>query len=201
MTTGTDRFEANAIQLSKLISEVKGFYIPEYQRPYTWTEENVIRLFETIENAIENAVKEPYFAFLGAILALDDPMELEATYGIKRDESPSTVYALIDGQQRITSLVLLLGEIYRKLEIIKKESHRLPFDEYNGKLNGAINELKAALFVRNDWIEEKIVYLPKIINGRDNDKWLKSNELESLDWAAADLPIVAKLMEENERIS
>lgn len=32
-------------------------------------------------------------------------------------------------------------------------------------------------------------------------KWLSANEIKSLDWAAADLPIVAKLMEENERIS
>jgi len=32
-------------------------------------------------------------------------------------------------------------------------------------------------------------------------EWLEANEIKSLDWAEADLPIVAKLMEENERIS
>lgn len=32
-------------------------------------------------------------------------------------------------------------------------------------------------------------------------KWLKPSEIKKLDWAEADLPIVAKLMEEDERVS
>lgn len=174
--TNIDRIDANPINLGKLISEVKGFYIPEYQRPYTWSIDDVDRLFETIDNAIQAAITQPYFAFLGAILAIDDPMELEEVYHIKRDEAPATVYALVDGQQRVTTLVLFIAEIYKQLVDIKREisDNKIEIGEYGGKLNSAITEAKSALFVRNDWEPDSNVYLPKIINGQYDDIWLKS---------------------------
>lgn len=47
-------------------------------------------------------------------------------------------------------------------------------------------------------------YLSKIINGEPNLtehldlKWLPADQLSSLDWAAADVPIVEKIIETNE---
>ena len=50
--------KAEAIELKRLLSEVKGFYIPEYQRPYTWTESDIERLFETIESSINYSLSK-----------------------------------------------------------------------------------------------------------------------------------------------
>ncbi|HMY68530.1 MAG TPA: DUF262 domain-containing protein, partial [Leptospiraceae bacterium] len=173
------RFEAARVELYKLFSEVKGFYIPEYQRPFTWTVEHAGRLFDTIENAIESSINEPYYAFLGAILVMDNIDELENNYPIVRDESPSSVYAVIDGQQRITSLILLMTEVYKKLLEMNKNLENFEINsEFKGKLQGAINKTVEALFVKNDWInkENKVAYLPKIINGYYNDEWKKQVE-------------------------
>lgn len=80
----------------------KLFVIPEYQRPYAWTNEQVETLFEDLwEFASTNGGcnrKGTYF--LGCIVSYENSGEQE----------------IIDGQQRITSLILLLRAIYTKLQ-------------------------------------------------------------------------------------
>ena len=79
------------------------FVIPEYQRPYAWTEDEIRTLFDDLKDftkkRIEENEKETYF--LGCIVSYKNQNnELE----------------IIDGQQRITTLMLLLRAIYAKLE-------------------------------------------------------------------------------------
>lgn len=80
------------------------FVIPEYQRPYSWTEEQVTTLFEDITEFSINvggSEKEGAMYFLGSIVS----------YINENDECE-----IIDGQQRLTSLFLLLRAILYKLE-------------------------------------------------------------------------------------
>lgn len=78
------------------------FLIPEYQRPYAWSFDQVDTLFSDIWDFTETTGgperSAPYF--LGSIVSfLNEHNEQE----------------IIDGQQRITSLFLLLRAIYTKL--------------------------------------------------------------------------------------
>jgi len=69
---------AEALELHKLMEEVKGYYIPPYQRPYTWNKENIERFIETIKTGLDHALaKNENTSFLGAILTVQDPAELE----------------------------------------------------------------------------------------------------------------------------
>lgn len=82
----------------------KKFVIPEYQRPYAWTDEEIQTLFDDLTEytLMENSNKEKESNyFLGVIVSYDNEN------GEKE---------IIDGQQRITSLFLLLRAIYSKLE-------------------------------------------------------------------------------------
>lgn len=81
------------------------FVIPEYQRPYAWGEDEISTLFEDLwdftinKGGPENGKTASYF--LGSIVSYeneDDDQEI------------------IDGQQRITSLFLLLRAIYAHLD-------------------------------------------------------------------------------------
>lgn len=79
------------------------FIIPEYQRPYAWEEEQIETLFEdlwefTASIAGRNS-KSTYF--LGSVVSYEN------------DQGEQEI---IDGQQRITSLFLLLRAIYTKLK-------------------------------------------------------------------------------------
>lgn len=79
------------------------FLIPEYQRPYAWGDDEVITLFDDLwEFSLER--NDPDGAktyFLGSIVSF---------------ENNKGEQEIIDGQQRITSLFLLLRAIYAKLE-------------------------------------------------------------------------------------
>ena len=80
----------------------KPFVIPEYQRPYAWTDEQIETLFEDIWEFATTigGLKNNGSYFLGSIVSF---------------ENENGEQEIIDGQQRITSLFLLLRAIYTKL--------------------------------------------------------------------------------------
>ena len=85
--------------IKKIFSDDFFFTIPRYQRPYSWTTEQSEELFQDLIRAMhgfEGIVDElpPYF--FGSILL------------IKGDEPKSEI---IDGQQRLTTLTMLLAAI------------------------------------------------------------------------------------------
>lgn len=180
--------EAKEFKLKILLEDVKGFYIPDYQRPYTWDEENIKRLIETITSSIdsffESDGKEDYYAFLGAILTVSGSEELKVAYNIQQDEAPGTVHALIDGQQRITSLILLIAEFYKRFYRLKKEFESIDKSirsEINNSITNALNDARTFLFIRNAGFERgqeetNHEFLPKIINGSKEDVWKKYNK-------------------------
>ena len=84
--------------VEKVFSDDYAFSIPLYQRPYSWTEENVRELLVDLLTAMPAAGQEgtvdPYF--LGCIVL------------IKGDGPDAEV---IDGQQRLTTLTILLAAL------------------------------------------------------------------------------------------
>lgn len=84
------------------LSEKSPFVIPVYQRPYTWSEDDEIQtLFDDIVEFVRNggADDETKTYFLGCIVSFTNSQNEQE---------------IIDGQQRITSLFLLLRAIYQK---------------------------------------------------------------------------------------
>ena len=73
------------------------YVIPVYQRPYSWKEEECEQLFNDIYDVFEKSSQESYF--IGNIIIAEKESE-------ERKE-------VIDGQQRLTTLSLLLKALYR----------------------------------------------------------------------------------------
>ena len=80
------------------------FIIPVYQRPYAWNSENFKDLLTTIRESREQRLP----AFFGSIIVAEQV----------NPESTRKQYILIDGQQRITSFLILLKLIGDKLEVL-----------------------------------------------------------------------------------
>lgn len=77
-------------------NQLRIFYqIPRYQRPYKWTKKQWEQLFDDI---LEN--ESGYF--LGSIICINQSQDSHAAQALE----------LIDGQQRMTTLAILLGAIY-----------------------------------------------------------------------------------------
>lgn len=91
------------------------FIIPPYQRNYQWNERNCKELFDDIINIVKTG-KDHY---LGNIV-----------YYISKDSSPSlSQFVLIDGQQRLTTVLLLLCAIRDLAKTDKK--YNFPEDDIN----------------------------------------------------------------------
>ena len=100
--------------ISSLFSEMQGtkFIIPDYQRPYKWDLEKCEILWQDLTSFFEErTASEEYY--LGTVVTC------------KNDESGKIEIEVIDGQQRITSLLLLLRAFYSKLENSAIEDHNI----------------------------------------------------------------------------
>lgn len=91
---------AHEQSLSKIFSDDYVFRIPGYQRPYAWTTEQARELFEDLTGfmlADGGLVEDMPPYFLGSIVLIKD------------DASPHA--DVVDGQQRLTTLTILLAAI------------------------------------------------------------------------------------------
>lgn len=97
----------------------RGFYVPFYQRAYSWDEENGAKLANDIFSAVKRTLTKPdNSVFLGTVILHD---EKNVAHGVHTDTPNllTKVSNVVDGQQRITSLAMLacvLGEYIGKYE-------------------------------------------------------------------------------------
>lgn len=91
--------EAKVIKLTELYT-LENLKIPEYQRPYKWTEKNVNNL---IDDIISNKDKSEYR--LGTLV-------LHQT----KQEDDDYIFEIVDGQQRIITIALILFALNKNKE-------------------------------------------------------------------------------------
>ncbi|MFF0836665.1 MULTISPECIES: DUF262 domain-containing protein [unclassified Streptomyces] len=87
------QLEAQEVSLHKVFSSDYDFRIPDYQRPYAWEVEQATQLLADLDESLDRGTDEPYF--LGSIV-------LVKTKGLPHAD-------VIDGQQRLTTLTILLA--------------------------------------------------------------------------------------------
>lgn len=97
------RIEAKETPLVYLFSNFT-FRIPDYQRPFSWNDDNFDDLFEDVSNAMDTDIEQ---YFIGSIL-------------LQKIDKNS--YEIVDGQQRLTALTILLAVIRDKT--LDSESQR-----------------------------------------------------------------------------
>ena len=84
--------QTELLTLEKIYIDNYQFSIPSYQRPYVWSDDDVLLLFRDIKEACR--LKEPNY-FIGTILSS------------RIEQDGERIYELIDGQQRTTTLMLM----------------------------------------------------------------------------------------------
>ena len=109
------------------------FKIPDYQRPYVWRKENWEALFGDI---IDN--DSGYF--VGAIICAHNDSASTDDY---------TVYEVVDGQQRLTTLSLFLAAIHEALDARKTDTDRLSQIKRSLRIETSNGKYRARLFPQN----------------------------------------------------
>jgi hypothetical protein len=157
-----------------------GFYIPLYQREYSWDTDNIEQLLEDISKGIERLVEERdenEVRFLGTIITVGEvnknniqPQDTQAL--------PVKIDKLIDGQQRLSTIAIFATLLYKHITLVTKKINK---DE---PLKNEIEEACQAWFERL----VKIFSLdlgrgiprlkPKIIRGQ-KDRWTRDGEINT----------------------
>ena len=101
------KIDATQLNIKKVLTENKNFVIPDYQRPYAWDKEKCETLFnDFLDFTFPDGNPEKFDTdnseyYLGSIVCFDN--------------STNKTLDIIDGQQRLTTILLLLRAIYAKL--------------------------------------------------------------------------------------
>jgi len=97
MTTTVNliKIDAHEHTICDVFSDSYAFEIPPYQRPYAWEEQHASELLSDILEAMDNSDASGGIYFLGSIVLIKSPSEPQAK--------------VIDGQQRLTTLTILLA--------------------------------------------------------------------------------------------
>lgn len=110
-----DLFKARAsspLETAMLYDGRVGFTIPEYQRQYDWSEDNITRLYYDTLNGFQrlsDSTDANAFTFLGTLIFVEEETKEEEFAGVS--------VAVVDGQQRLTTLTLFacaLSEALRR---------------------------------------------------------------------------------------
>jgi uncharacterized protein with ParB-like and HNH nuclease domain len=139
---------ANARNISELLNPEKDliYFIPKYQREYIWGKHNWELLFDDILNNEKEH-------FLGSIICINS----------KDDALEADKLELIDGQQRMTTLSILLSALYIHLFTIIKNSEL--DEEEEDELKAELRNLKYKIVLKSD---KKTLRLQPSLSGNNS---------------------------------
>lgn len=183
-TEAKDIFEAHSRSLRELLSENGlGLYLPPYQRPYGWSSDKVEKLIDDTLHGLHNLMggSSESFTFLGTVITIHDTNH-GTMHPVVRDEVPSRVLTVIDGQQRISSLLLLIACLHNMI----RQRH---WNVFKGKPPAAEDEAATTLheevimllkslgisFYEKQNVGDTPIY-PRLIRAFD-DQWAKKSKL------------------------
>jgi uncharacterized protein with ParB-like and HNH nuclease domain len=101
--------KASETTLRNLLEGTKQFQIPLFQRPYSWKKDNWETLWDDLMSLYDEEIEG--FYFLGPIVTQSVP-------GTAEGISP---FIVIDGQQRLTTVTLILAVLRNLLKTINPE--------------------------------------------------------------------------------
>ncbi|PMD95682.1 hypothetical protein BWI97_13855 [Siphonobacter sp. BAB-5405] len=155
-----------------------GFYIPLYQREYSWDSDNIAQLLEDISKGITRLVEEKdenEIRFLGTIITVVEsdknniqPQDTQAL--------PSRIDKLIDGQQRLSTIAVFATLLYKHIDLtLKKLGEKEPLK--NDIIETCDNWKEKLLEIYSlDLRRGTPRHKPKIIRGQD-DRWTRDGAI------------------------
>jgi len=157
-------------------SREEGFFVPLYQREYTWEEDNINQLFDDLVSGTrELCDDEKATTFLGTTIFTTHSRKKDTVKLGEQRAQPTSVQIVIDGQQRISTLSLISIQIIAKIRTTLSE---LPNKQQYADLHNAGERFVD--YLRNLHTIElrkgsEPPLKPKIIQGR-NDRWTYKGE-------------------------
>lgn len=148
--------------IADLLDGKHHFVIPSFQRGYRWEEKQVKDLLEDIKQFAndDNVKSDSYFL---------QPVVVKASKYINSDGQEIDAYEVLDGQQRLTTMLLLLKRLMKRLgederemyedslyDIVYSNRPQLDFDNPNAADNIDSYYLSEAKRIIDEWFKDQI---------------------------------------------
>ena len=163
-----------------------GFYVPAYQRPYSWGKENTLQLVDDVVRGVGMMRKGgEAITFLGTMILIQD-IKYNTVEPQVKGELPTRVMLVIDGQQRIATLLLLNAVLHSEINsrivaITKKEKDKNKDKDRDKDKDFGLEwirqralqtraDLAMTLFLDMNYGEGEYRYYPRTIRAYD-DSW------------------------------
>jgi len=101
--------------------QATAYYIPMYQREYSWDRENIYQLIDDIcigVNDLLNDSSEDAIHFMGNLILVQEQSKEQNICPLDSRALPTQVDSVIDGQQRISTIALLSCQLYERISTI-----------------------------------------------------------------------------------
>ncbi|MHB9859074.1 DUF262 domain-containing protein [Streptomyces sp. YIM S03343] len=204
-TQAKEIFEAQSKSLRELLSDNGlGLYLPPYQRPYGWGKDKVEKLLDDTLHGLKNLGEAPdSFTFLGTVITIHDVNHVTVK-PIVKPEVPSKVLTVIDGQQRLSSLLILLVGLHNLIRQrawkVFKGNEPDPTDSarthlYSETIN-ILQMLGAAFYERKNFGSTPIY--PRLIRAFV-DQWAKTDNLKLYESPIAHLIYSYSVLADDEK--
>jgi len=155
-----DTFSPENQTISKIFNCDQIYRIPNYQRQYSWTNEQLEVLWDDLYEEYENENNKCYF--LGSIVVVKTGDYLD----------------IIDGQQRITTLMIMMDVLRKTFPEINKDSNEINFVDIK-KIDDSIlhSGRRSRLQLQSDPNYDAL-FNTKIIKRKNYEKLSKPTKLE-----------------------
>ncbi|APY85925.1 DUF262 domain-containing protein [Streptomyces alfalfae] len=204
-TQAKEIFEAQSKSVRELLSDNGlGLYLPPYQRPYGWGKDKVEKLLDDTLHGLKNLSKAPdSFTFLGTVITIHDVNHVTVK-PIVKSEVPAKVLTVIDGQQRLSSLLILLVGLHnlirqRAWKVFKGKTPD-PTDSARTHLYSETSDmlqmLAAAFYERKNYGIKPPIY-PRLIRAFV-DQWARDEKLKKYESPIANLIYQYSLLADSE---
>ena len=154
-------------------SSGRGFYVPEYQRPLTWQQQDIAPLFESVSLGINRLVAgkdNDVATFIGTMICHEDGTR--AIVGKRADALDGQVFVVIDGQQRLTLLMTASALLHDRIRV---GMARGQVSEWlANKCGSQLGDLTEMFQSDMKWGDDQFRFYPRMI--RDTDKWANTSE-------------------------
>lgn len=144
--------DAGKRTINDIFTGSKMLEIPFFQRSYVWKENEWERMLEDIENVC--VTREPHF--MGSVILKQQLTQSNSTIG--------DVRTVIDGQQRLTTLSILLKVLCLKTGALKKFDKRFRLDDDRPVLQHSFNDVASYNRIMDLQKIEELPYQDTITN-------------------------------------
>ena len=152
----SEKLETNKLNINSLFGKGRFYNIPEYQRPYVWSDENINQLLEDLHNSFSQKQEHGMREYFLGCFVLNKKKSVNDEY---------LYYDILDGQQRFITL-MLLQIVFRDLLDDVEAKRRFAGNVYQkqDKMNNIPERERLQFGIREDadFISKSLLHVEKL---------------------------------------